>query len=86
MSDDIEFVDGLIVKAPRDGAPDFVKTSLSIKRVDLMAWLAARNDDWVNVDVKEARVAQRHADTVSAGRSPARGRQGWSTERISWTG
>src|SRR5450755_3953766 len=40
----------------------------------------------VHVDVKEAGVAQRHADTVSARGPSARGRQGWSTERISWTG
>ena len=54
-SKEVEFVDGLIVKAPRDGAPDFVKASISIKREDLIAWLAARSDDWVNVQVKESR-------------------------------
>jgi hypothetical protein len=58
MSDtqnEIEFVDGLIAKAPRDGAPDFIKAALSIRREALIAWLQARDGEWVNVDVKEAR-------------------------------
>lgn len=55
---DIEFVNGLNVKAPREGAPDFVKASISIKTADLMAWLQAKyehGDDWVNLDVKESK-------------------------------
>ena len=57
MSDkkDIEFVEGLIVKAPKDGAPDFVKMSISIKRADLGNWLRAKDDDWINIDVKESK-------------------------------
>ena len=49
---DIEFIDGLLVKAPRDNAPDFIKASLSIKRAELIAWLSRRTDEWVNADVK----------------------------------
>ena len=52
---DIQFVDGLIVKPPCEGAPDFVKCSLSVKREQLIAWLQAREGEWVNLDVKEAR-------------------------------
>ena len=52
---DIEFVDGLMVKAPRDGAPDFVKGSISIKRVDLGNWLRAKDDEWINIDIKESK-------------------------------
>lgn len=52
---EIEFVDGLIAKAPRDGAPDFIKAALSIKREALIAWLQARDGEWVNIDIKEAR-------------------------------
>lgn len=55
MSNEIEFVEGLIVKAPRDGAPDFVKASISIKREELIDWLSSRSGDWVNIDVKESR-------------------------------
>lgn len=55
MSNETEFVEGLIVKAPRDGAPDFVKASISIKREELIEWLSGRDGEWVNVDVKESR-------------------------------
>jgi len=52
---DIQFIDGLIVKAPRDGGPDFVKASLSIKREDLVDWLNDQESDWINADIKVAR-------------------------------
>ena len=50
-----EFADGLIVKAPRDGAPDFVKGSISIKRKDLGNWLRGKEEDWINLDIKESK-------------------------------
>ena len=49
---DKNFVDGLIIKPPRDNAPDFVKGSISIKRKDLGNWLRAETDDWINIDIK----------------------------------
>ncbi len=55
---DAEFVNGLIVKAPKEGAPDFVKASISIKVADLGMWLREKHkagEEWVNVDVKEAK-------------------------------
>ena len=55
---DIEFVDGLIVKAPHPKAPSFVKASISIKVEDLGKWLRAKykaGDEWVNIDVKESK-------------------------------
>ena len=58
MADDIQFVDGLIVKAPRSGAPDFVKASISIKVADLGVWLREKHkagEEWVNVDVKTSK-------------------------------
>ena len=55
MSDTPEFVDGLIVKAPHERAPDFVKCQISIKRKDLGNWLRGRSDEWINIDVKESR-------------------------------
>ncbi len=61
MADEIEFVDGLIVKAPREGAPDFVKAAISIKVADLRAWLSQRSEDWVNIDVKEAKSGRWYA-------------------------
>ena len=55
MADDIEFVNGLIVKAPHANAPDFVKAAISIKVADLTEWLSDRDEEWINVDVKESR-------------------------------
>ena len=36
---DNKFVDGFFVKAPRAGAPDFVKGSVSLKREEFMRWV-----------------------------------------------
>lgn len=58
MADAIQFVDGLIVKAPHGNAPDFVKASISIKVADLGMWLREKHkagEEWVNVDVKESK-------------------------------
>lgn len=55
MAGEIEFVNGLIVKAPHERAPDFVKASISINVKELSAWLSGRSDEWVNIDVKESR-------------------------------
>ena len=59
--EEIEFVDGLIVKAPHPKAPDFVNASISIKVEDLGKWLRSKykgsleNEGWINIDVKESR-------------------------------
>lgn len=62
--EEIEFVDGLIVKAPNPKAPDFVKASIAIKVEDLGKWLRAKykaDDEWVNIDVKEAKSGKWYA-------------------------
>ena len=61
MSEEITFVDGLIVKEPHPNAPDFVKASISIKRADLGNWLRSRDEEWINVDVKESRAGKWYA-------------------------
>ena len=56
--EEIEFVEGMIVKAPHEKAPDFVKANISIKVEDLGKWLRAKykaGDEWVNIDVKVSR-------------------------------
>ena len=58
MANDIEFVDGLIVKAPNPKAPSFVKAQISIKVEDLGKWLREKykaKQEWVNIDVKESK-------------------------------
>lgn len=49
---DTKFIDGLIVKAPNERAPEYVKAKLSIKREELIAWLQSQTGDWVNADIK----------------------------------
>ena len=58
MAEEIEFVKGLIVKAPHEKAPDFVKAAISIKVEELGLWLREKHkagDEWVNIDVKESK-------------------------------
>jgi len=59
---DVEFVDGLIIKAPSERAPDFVKCSISIKRKDLGNWLRGKEDDWINLDVKVSKKGKWYAE------------------------
>ena len=49
---EIKFVDGLVVQAPRDNAPEYVKARIWIKRAQLVAWLESQVGDSINVDVK----------------------------------
>ncbi len=52
---EIEFIEGLFVKAPHPNAPDFVKATLSITRADLGNWLRGRSEQHINIDVKESK-------------------------------
>lgn len=61
MAKDNEFINGLIVKAPHDNAPDYVKAKVSIKREELIAWLNTRNDDWINADIKVSQTGKWYA-------------------------
>jgi hypothetical protein len=47
-----KFINGLIVKAPNDRAPEYVKARLSIKREELIAWLQTEQGEWINADIK----------------------------------
>ena len=55
MADELEFPKGLIVKEPHQNAPDFVKAAISIKVADLTEWLSGRDEEWINIDVKESK-------------------------------
>ena len=54
MSEQKQFVNGLIAKAPNDNAPDFIKARLSIKVDELIEFLQSNKkpDGWVNCDIK----------------------------------
>ena len=51
------FSDGMIVKAPRENAPDFVKGSLSFRTQEFVHWLEdhTKGDGWCNVDLLEGK-------------------------------
>lgn len=65
MSNETEFVDGLVAQEPREGAPDFIKGKLWIKRKELVAWLQARSDDSINVDIKVSKGGKWYASVDS---------------------
>jgi len=50
------FVDGMIFKKPKEGAPEFIKGHISIKAPELIAFLQkhAKPDGWVNIDMKKS--------------------------------
>src|SRR3546814_19073988 len=52
MANDTQFIDGLIVKAPHENAPEYVKATLSIKREELIGWLPSQSGDWINEEVQ----------------------------------
>jgi hypothetical protein len=52
MSNDTQFINGLIVKAPNENAPEYVKAKLSIKREELIGWLQSESGEWINADIK----------------------------------
>lgn len=61
MSNDTKFIDGLIVKAPNERAPEYVKARLSIKREELIAWLQGQSGEWINADIKQGQSGKWYA-------------------------
>lgn len=58
---EMEFVDGFMPKRPHENAPDFVKAKVNIKREEMLQWLSARDDEWITLDIKEARSGKWYA-------------------------
>jgi hypothetical protein len=73
MSDKV-FAKGLYVKPPKDNAPDFVKFGLSIKRQEVMDWLQGESDDWINLQVKEAKSGKWYAEVDTWKPDPSKSR------------
>lgn len=59
---DKEFPNGLILKAPREGAPDYVIGSLSIRKAEFLDWLKGREGDWVNLNLKRGQSGKWYAE------------------------
>ena len=58
---DKEFPDGIIVRYPRDRAPDFIRFTISINRKDLGNWLRKKDDEWINLDVCKSKSGKLYA-------------------------
>lgn len=82
MSDNVEFVSGLFVKQPHEKAPDFVKCTISIKRADLGNWLRGKDDEWINLQVKESREGKWYACVDNWKPDKNTTRQSISTEAV----
>lgn len=61
MSNETEFPEGIVFQPPREGAPDFVKGRAWIKRKEMIAWLESKDEDSINLDIKEARTGKWYA-------------------------
>lgn len=60
---DVIFADGIIFKLPRQGAPDFVKGSLSFKVDEAIKFLQQHQENgWCNVNLKVSRNGKAYAD------------------------
>ena len=46
---------------PKDNAPDFIKGSISMKRIELIKWLTSKNDEWINLDLKVGQSGKSYA-------------------------
>jgi len=56
-----KFIEGLLVKPPRDGAPEYLVGKLSMKRQELIAWLQQQDGEWINADIKIAQSGKWYA-------------------------
>lgn len=61
MANENEYLNGLIIKAPNENAPDYVKAKIHIKREELIAALQAKDGDWINLEVKVSQSGKWHA-------------------------
>lgn len=81
MENNVEFVNGMIFKLPREGAPDFVKGSISVKRAELIEFLNSKSDEWINIDLKVSKSGKAFAAVNNW--KPEGQTQGLSTPSVS---
>lgn len=81
MENNVEFVNGMIFKLPREGAPDFVKGSISVKRAELIEFLNSKSDEWINIDLKVGKSGKAFAAVNNW--KPEGQTQGLSTHSVS---
>lgn len=87
MSGENKFIDGLIIKAPNDRAPDYVKAKLSIVNEEMIAFLQARiaaGEKWTNGDIKVSQGGKWYAaldDWKPEGGTSSSGSRGGAPQR-----
>jgi hypothetical protein len=60
---DLKLLDGMIIKPPRQGAPDFVKGSISFNVEKVIESLRANaKNGWVNMNLKTSREGKMYAE------------------------
>lgn len=89
MSEEKNFVDGLIVKLPDENAPEFVKLKLSIKLDEFGPWVSAQkaNDpsiEWLNIEIKEGRSGKWYAERNMWKPSEKPAASASSTQDVPW--
>jgi len=58
------FPQGIMFKVPREGSPDFIKGSVSIKKGEFIAYLQQLDstDEWANLDLKKSKGGKLYFD------------------------
>lgn len=58
------FPDGIMFSKPREGAPDFIKGALSVKKAEFIAYLQTLDatDEWANFDLKKSKGGKLYLD------------------------
>tara|TARA_R110001583_G_scaffold63515_1_gene185841 strand:+ start:111 stop:383 length:273 start_codon:yes stop_codon:yes gene_type:complete len=54
------FIDGLFYKPPKEGTPDWIAGSISIKRKELGNFLRGFEEDWLNIDIKKSKSGDKY--------------------------
>jgi len=56
------FIPGLYAKPPHEKAPDYVKCKISMRRAEVLAYLASQPVEWINLDVKVSKDGNWYAE------------------------
>lgn len=59
-----QFPQGIIFKKPRDGAPDFIKGNISVKKDEFISYLGTldKDNEWANFDLKLSKGGKLYLD------------------------
>jgi hypothetical protein len=53
------FIDGMLIKPPREGIPSFIKGSISVKCDEFKVFMDKHaNNGWLNIDIKKSKAGK----------------------------